>query len=228
LNEGATGPVYYSVAELTAAINEGNRFFTLLSLGLEVTRTFTPSATFTHMLGVSGFSDWIAPLRVNDSTGAAVRSASLTDLASIDPNWIASSGTPARYCCEGADFLGVYGTSGALSVTYARAPLALVADADVPEFPAEYHGALVKYAVYRCRQAEGATEFAKALPLFSEFLDAASHFANFVRARNIGARYSRPFELETYDRSKLLNLRPDLLPAQEIAQGPGTVPTEAK
>jgi hypothetical protein len=111
-----------------------------------------------------------------------------------------------------------------LSVTYARAPVALVLDTDVPEIPAEYHGALVKYAVYRCRMGEGGQEFAKTLRYFDGFLDGAAHYARYVRARNIGSRYDKvPFELEHFDRSRLLKLRPDLMPAQEVAQGPGTV-----
>jgi hypothetical protein len=227
LNEGATGPVYYPAAELTAAINEGLRFFCLLTLGLEVTTSWTPGATLTHMLGV--FTDWITVLRITDSTGAAVRLATLADLTSLDPNWIASTGSPSRYVALGADFVGVYGTSGALSVTYARAPVALVADGDVPEIPAEYHLHLIQYAGYRCRQVEGATEFAKVMKDFASFLEGADRYAKYVRSRNVGARYDKvPFELESFDRSKILGLRPDLLPTTLLPQGPGTVPMEAK
>lgn len=230
LNEGATGPVYYTAAELDAAINEGQRMFCLLTLGLEVTRTWTPAATLTKMLPI--FPDWIVPLRITDSAGATVRLSTLADLTSLDPAWVVTGGggSPlSRYVALGCDLVGVYGTSGALNVTYARSPVPLVADGDVPEIPGEYHQNLVQYAQYRCRQVEGAQEFAKVLPLFAAFLDAAQRYAKTVRARNIGARYDRvPMELTLMDRSKLLNLRPDLLPVSgPVPQGAGTVPVAA-
>ena len=223
LNEGVTGPVFYPATELTAAINEGLRFFCLLTLGLEQTSTWTPGATFTHMLGV--FSDWITVLRILDSTGAQVRLATLADLASLNPGWPFGSGSPSRYVSLGCDLIGLYGASGTLTVVYARAPAALVNDSDVPEIPAEYHPLLVAYGIYRCRQGEGLEEFAKALPYLTTFLDGAQQYAAYVRSRNVGSRYDKvPMELTLYDRSKLLALRPDLLPATLAPAGTGTVP----
>jgi hypothetical protein len=232
LNEGGT-PVFYTAAEINAALNEANRFFVLLTLGLETTAPWAVAAatTFTHMLTV--FSDWIAPLRIATSAGAKVRPATLADLASLDANWISSPGSPQRYVALGADFLGLYQQPAAagttLKVTYARAPVALVLDTDVPEIPAEYHPRLVEYGIYRCRQGEGGQEFEKSLKYFDGFLDGAKHYGAYVRSRNIGSRYDKvPFELEHFDRSRLLKLRPDLMPAQEVAQGPGTVPIGVK
>jgi hypothetical protein len=180
------------------------------------------------MLGV--FADWITVLRITDSAGAAVRLATLAELNSLDPNWIASTGSPARYVSLGADLIGVYGTSGTLKVVYARAPVSLAADGDVPEIPAEYHPHLIEFAIYRCRQIEGAQEFAKSLKYFAAFMDGADRYAKFVRARNVGARYDKvPFELRSFDRSKILGLRPDLLPPATLTpQGDGTVPMEVK
>ena len=124
---------------------------------------------------------------------------------------------PQRYNHAGDDFLSLYqqpaATGTTLQVTYARAPLALAADTDVPEVPAEYHPKLVDYAIYRMRQAEGAQEFEKALKYFDSFLDGAQHYGAYVRSRNLGSRYDKvPFELESFDRSGLLKLRKDLVP----------------
>jgi hypothetical protein len=233
LNEGATGPVFYTANEINAALNEANRFFVLLTLGLETTANWTvPAATtFTHMLTV--FSDWIAPLRIVSGTGAVIRPATLTDLAALDQGWFLSPGSPQRYVALGADFLGIYqqpATPGwVLNVTYAQAPAPLVNDTDVPAIPAEYHARLVEYGIYRCRQGEGGQEFQKSLKYFDSFLDGATHYAAYVRSRNIGSRYDKvPFELEHFDRSKLLGFRPGLMPGNELAQGPGTVPTGVK
>jgi hypothetical protein len=218
LNEAGT-PVYYPKAELVAALNEAQRYFVLLTLGLENSISWTPEATFTHMLSVA--SDWICPLRITDSTGAKVRPATLAELAALNPSWISSDTAITRYLSLGADFIGVYGQSfAALTVTYVQAPAALVDDTDVPAIPAEYHAALVSYAIYRCRMVEGAQEFSKTIPYHDRFMDAAKQYAGFVRSRNKGARYDKcPPEDEFFDRSKLAGTMPvNLLP-----QGDGTV-----
>lgn len=222
LNEGANqgGPTFYPTAEITAALNEGYRFFCLLTLGLEKTVAWTvPNATtFFHMLDV--FSDWIVPLRITTVAGARVRASRLEDLCSLDSQWLASPGAPYRYVHQGADLLALYqqwasGTN-ILNVTYARGPVTLSGDSDTPEIPAEYHPRLVEYAIYRCRQVEGGEEITKTLPLFNSFLDGATHYGNYVRSRNLGSRYDKvPFELESFDRSQLLKLRGDLPPARK-------------
>jgi hypothetical protein len=233
LNEGATGPVYYPAAELDAAINEAQRLFVLLTLCLEATKSWTPGNVLTHMLTVSGFGDWIAPLRITDGpTGATVRCATLADLTALDPSWVTTGGggSPlSRYVTLGGDLLVVYGTASSLNVTYARSPVKLVADTDVPEIPEEYHQHLAGYSIYRARMVEGAQEFAKTLGYFAAYLDASQRYAHHVRARNVGARYDKqPMELSLMDRSKLLNLRGDLLPvAGPLPTGDGIVPVTA-
>lgn len=227
LNEASTGPTFYPRAEIVAALNEASRFFVLLTLGLEKTSTwsvpaYNANAPFYHMLQY--FTDWICPLRITLTTGAKVRPARLDQLNALDPNWWNSAGTPARYAALGADFLALYqqwAGGGTLQVTYARAPVALVNDTDVPETPAEYHPRYVDYAIYRCRQVEGGQEFGKALKYLQSFFAGAKHYAAYVRSRNLAARYDKvPFELEKYDLSKLLALRKDLLPARRPAPFP--------
>lgn len=212
LNEGANqgGPTSYPTLEIIAALNEAQRLFCLLTLALEVTAAWAPAiaTTFFHMLTI--FSDWIAPLRIATSTGAKVRPSGLEELTALDSQWIASPGNPYRYVHVGADLLGLYQqllAGATLNVTYARCPVVMVNDTDVPEIPAEYHPELVKFAIYRCRQMEGGEEFAKTLPMLDEYLDAAQKFADYVRERNQGTRYDNlPFELSSFDRSALLTL----------------------
>jgi hypothetical protein len=228
LNEGASGPTYYPTAEIVARLNEAERFFILLTLGLEVTSPwvvpgFVPGTqnTFFRMLTV--FPDWIVPLRITTAAGAKIRPARLEDLSCLDPQWIQSVGPLGRYVALGADLVGVYQQPAAattLQVTYARAPVPLVNDLDVPEAPAEYHPKLVDYAVYGMRQGEGAQEFEKALPFFDSFMQGAIHYGKYVRSRNLGSRYDKvPFELEKFDRSQLLKLRKDLMPERRPSNG---------
>lgn len=228
LNEGAS-PTFYPKTEIVAALNEANRFFCLLTLALEKTVLWSvPAATtFFRMLQLTTgsppaliFPDWIVGLRITATSGAKVRPSRLDDLTSLDSQWVASPGAPVRYAQLGADLIAIYqqpaGGGTSLNVTYARAPLALVADTDVPEPPAEYHPRYVDYAINRVRQVEGGDEYAKTLPLLDEYLNAAQQYAAFVRSRNLGARYDKePFELESFDRSALLKLRGDLPPGRK-------------
>jgi hypothetical protein len=215
LAEGS-GAVFYPVAEIIAALNEAQRFFVLLTLALEKTSawavpTFAANgnAPFFHMLQY--FTDWIAPLRIATASGAKVRPASLADLDALDSQWRNSPGAPQRYASMGADFLALYqqpasaGTT--LQLTYARGPVTLVANADVPEIPQNHHPLLVGYAVYRLRQVEGSQEFQKSLPYLNDFLDGAQVYGNYVRERSAGNRYdSEPFELAKFDRSKMFKM----------------------
>jgi hypothetical protein len=221
LAEGASGPVFYPTAEITAALNEGNRLFVLLTLGLETTQSWAPgigNGRF-HMLGT--FADWIVPLRITGSAGGKIRPARLDELACLDSTWPTTTtpGDPQRYVAMGNDFIAIYPTMTnnlTLTVTYAQAPVALVNATDTPAVPAEYHPKLVDFAINRMRMVEGIEEYDKTLPLFGSFLEGATHYGNYVRARNRGAQYDKvPFELEKYDKSRLLKLRRDLVPTRK-------------
>lgn len=226
LDEGFSGPTFYPTAEITHALNEAQRFMCLLTLCLEVTATWAvPSrsannnSAFFHML--TFFTDWIVPLRISTATGSKVRPGRLQELDCLDVQWWNSQGSPIRYTSSGADLIGLYRQPSApgtnLGVTYARAPVDMVNDTDVPEIPEPYHARLEEYAIYRLRQGEGAQEFAKVLPLLDSFLTGASKLARYIRARNIGARYDKvPFEIESFDRSLLLKLRADLPPVRKL------------
>jgi hypothetical protein len=219
LGEGST-PTFYPSAEITNAINEAYRFFVLLTLGLEKTSSWnvTAATTFFRMLTV--FPDWIVPLRITDANGKKVRPARLEELSALNESWIASPGNVARYVATGVDLLAVYqqpAGGATLSVTYAYCPPLLVSDADVPLIPAEYHPVLAKYAIYRLRQGEGLQEFAKTLPLFDDYMAAATKYGNWIRARNLAGRYDKlPLELEKFDRSRLMKLRSDMVPERKI------------
>lgn len=211
LNEGAQmgGPTFYPAAEITAALNEADRLFCLLTLCLEVKASWNVAAatTFFHMLAI--FSDWIAPLRITSAAGAKIRPSTIGELRSLDSQWPLAPGAPIRYVLAGGDLLALYKQPAAsgttLTVQYAGAPTALALSTDTPGSPPEYHPHYVSYAIYRLRQVEGGSAFAAALPLLAEFLDAATELAEFVKARNVGQGYdSVPMELKSYDRSRLV------------------------
>jgi len=222
LNEGQSGPVYYPVLEITAALNEANRFFCLLTLGLETTAAWDvpPAIPTFRMLQV--FPDWTVCLRITTPTGLKIRPARLQDLGALNGSWLNSPGAPERYAVVGSDMLALYkqpaDVGTVLNITYANTPAVLNVAADTPAIPAEYHPALVDYAIYRLRQGEGAQEFAKSMKYFEAFLVKASKYGDYVRARNIGNRYDvLPYEIKAFDRSQLLKLRKDLFPAMRAS-----------
>jgi hypothetical protein len=219
LGEASTA-TYYPTAEITSAINEGYRFFVLLTLGLEKTSAWTTTAATTFFRMLTIFPDWIVPLQIVNSSGVKIRPCRLEELSALDDGWISSAGTLSRYASLGVDLLALYKQPAGqvtLQVTYCYNPPLLVSDADTPLIPSEYHPSLAKYAIYRLRQVEGLEEFGKTLPLFDDFLAAATKYGNWVRARNIAGRYDKiPIELEKFDRSKLLKLRSDLVPQRKV------------
>lgn len=219
LNEVSSAAGYYSPAEVTAAINEGQRFFCLLTLCLEATANFTLAAntSFYHML--TTFPDWLVPLRVYCGVDD-VRPSSLSLLSAYAPNWMAVTGSPERYVAKGLDFFAIYPTptsATALSITYARAPQTLTNGSDAPEIPEAYHSALADYGVYRLRIKEGGQESAKVMAYWQRFLADAKQEGDYVRARNLTARYDAiPFELQLGDRSRP-PARPSLPPVNKAA-----------
>jgi len=228
IEPGATVPaaVYYGgPGEVLDALNEGQRLFCLLTLCLQTQAQFplTPNVGFYHARSV--FNDWLLPFGVTLPGGRKVRPARLEELDALDTNWQSATDTaPERYAALGFDFLAFYPklASGSLSVnvSYARSPVTMTSSGDVPEIPVHCQPALIDYAIPRLRMKEGGQEFAKTLPLFNRYLDVAQKHGKYVQAQNAGARYDKqPFELELFDRSRLLKLRPDLVPGRAIANG---------
>ena len=213
LNEdpAVTTPVYYPASEVLSALNRAQRMFVLLTLCLETTVTFVATgATFYFMRTI--FPDWMVPLRISTAAGARVRPTRLAELDALDSGWQANAGIAWRYAALGFDFLALYQQQSApLTVTYARAPLGMVQLTDSPEINADYHPALIDFAIPWLRLKEGGQEFEKSLPYLKRFFAEAAREADYVRTRNLAARYDNlPFELRRLDRSKFLGIRPDL------------------
>lgn len=223
LNEdpAVTTPVYYPYPEVLSALNRAQRMFVLLTLCLETTETFVPSgATFYNMR--TYFQDWMLPLRISTAAGQRVRPTRLAELDALDAGWQSSAGSPVRYAALGFDFLALYQQSAAVNliVTYARAPGAMVQTTDSPSIDEEYHPSLVDFAIAWLRLKEGGQEFAKTMPYLKRFFAEADKEAEFVRQRNLAARYDNvPFELRRLDRSKFAGIRPDLPSAKGSKNG---------
>lgn len=208
LNESSTKPVYYTGAEALAALNEAQRVFTLLTLCLESETSLPvlPGVAFYSLLPL--VPNWLLPLRVRiaGTGGKKLSPARLDELDAADPGWNAKIGVPARYLLLGFDLLVVAPTNAvALDLVFARCPALLTSPAQVPEIPEVYHASLVDYAIPALRAKEGGAEFVTSLSYFERFLADAAKLGAYIRARNQAAGYDRwPFELDAYDRSKLV------------------------
>lgn len=220
LGSAAPSAVYYGgPGEVLNALNEGQRLFCLITLALETTAAFalTPATAFFHMR--TSYQDWLLPLRLTNPDGTRLRPARLEELDALDVGWQAKAGAPKRYGALGFDFLIVYpqpAGGSTVNITYARAPVKMISDADVPEIVEEHHPDLVDFATYRVRAKQGGQEFAKGLPYLARFLDGAQKYAAYILSKNKGGRYDKqPFELERFDRSRLFALRPDLIPERK-------------
>jgi hypothetical protein len=213
---------FYPETAVRDALNEGQRFFCLLTLCLETTATFTLPAntTFFHMRQT--YPDWMLPRRVDNSDGKIVRPAKLSELDALDPGWQASTGAPKRYAALGFDFFALYqqpDEDDSLVITYAQAPAMMSLQTDTPQIPLSSHFALANYATSVLRQVEGGQEFQKVSGYFNDFLDEAQKVQKLVKAKNLDSRYERmPFEIDRMDRSKLLQFRLDLAPATRRSQ----------
>jgi hypothetical protein len=199
LNEDTTTPVYWTAREVGYALNEGQRLYALLTLCLEAIVTFPCSSgsAFYHTLAT--YSDWLAPLRVQNAAGRKVQPASLDELDALDDTWTTQTIAATHYGCLGWDFLYVRGSGSALTITYARLPVTMVADNDQAEIIDASQPCLIDFAIGRVRAKQGGDEFAKSVPYFKRFLDAAKDGAADSLARSIAGGHDRqPFELTHY------------------------------
>jgi hypothetical protein len=192
--------------EILAALNEGQVLASWLTLCLEATATF-PLNGSTFYLPRPPLTDFLVPLRFTYG-GARIRPATIAEMEAENDGWQATAGTPARYACLGFNFLIVTPqVTGSASMTYARSPVPLVNDADVPELLESYHQDLVDYAVYKVRLKEGAQGLVRGLKRLTLFLDDMQRLGDYIRARSVAARYDvLPLEMALLDRSRLVRL----------------------
>jgi len=206
LAQDPVSPVYWTTAEVDAALNRGQRLFALITLCLEsiVTYPLTPGTAFYHMLAT--YPDWLQPLRVSLG-GLKVRPADIDELDARDDVWEASVAATTEYGCLGMDLFYVRGTTGTLEIAYARMPALMVGDNDPCEIIDASQPCLIDYAIARLRAKQGGQEFTKARPYFQRFLSATRAAAKDTMERSIRAGHDRqPFELKRIDPKALLAL----------------------
>jgi hypothetical protein len=156
------------------------------------------------------------------STAPRLEPSTLAEMCAENADWLTSTGIPDRYGCLGFDLLFLNRATTIpgikLLIAYARSPVRLVEDPDVPEIPEADHEVLIDGALSLLRLKEGGQELAASLTYLGRFLEATGRRVRQVRARSLAQRYDKlPLELEHFDASRLLKLRPDLPPHRKEA-----------
>lgn len=189
LNESPSAPVYWSEADVEAAINEG---YDCLADATEACETST-SITWTAALhqdlwdtcdGTTA-AELLRPIRIqNDTTGQWLTPISVRELDRRYSRWRTVSGQPSYCVMRGLRYLDLHpypSAAGTATMHYAAWPTALSADDDTPSLPQAFHPALVSYALYDLYAQEGETQ--KALRYYAEYFDQERRLRDFVASR---------------------------------------------
>jgi len=198
---------YWTPAEIDHAINVAQRLWCLLTLCLEKTVVYTLSTDGRAFYLISDqIDDFIVPLRVSHTGGARLKSDTIHNLDLRSSTWRVTPGPPTRYAQYGFDLLAITPqptVASTLTITYAAEPVELVADADVPDIQPEQQVHLEQFAFWFARLKEGGAELQNAVANLNTFLDAATKYASFTRARSRAQLYDNiPFDVASFDRGR--------------------------
>jgi hypothetical protein len=205
----------------TLILSPGNRFYHMLEwpdwllplrVSLSQDTTAGQTALYDAVLYDTAMYNEEAYPGLVASTAPKLRPASLAELSALNAAWLSATGNPERYGLLGLDLLFldrapiVPGTK--LLITYARSPVAMSGDNDVPEIPEGDHLALIDGAEVLLRLTEGGQELADAMPAFDRFLAAVKLRADDVRKRSVARGYDHsPPELTLPEFAGLLRKR---------------------
>lgn len=209
LRESTSAPVFFTAAEIVAALNTAQRLFVLLTLCLETTDDMTINGAAQAYRPLTLFADWLLPLDVRiQGNGGKLKPGRLEEFEAEDTTWEGKVDPPAAYAMLGFDYMvfdRLPAAATTLDVVYARCPTAMVSGSDVPEIPTEHHELLSDAGIVFARLKEGAQEFQKELPRLDAFFAGVQQVAAHVRARNVELGYdSTPPEIGRIDLSKLV------------------------
>lgn len=191
--ENPSAPRFHTAAEAGDAINAAQGVFALLTLCLEDVASVPVAAGSLITATSVAAPRLIAPLRV-ELNGTRLQPGTLADFAALNPAWMDLSelSTPQRYAMAGWNGLLLFPVSDSdidIAVRFATAPVALVADSDVPAIPEEDHSALPGYANFRLALKEGAEPLNAAVPGLRRFLATAQRRMDLVRSRSVTLHY---------------------------------------
>lgn len=188
LGEDSASPNYWTLAQVKAAINEGQYELAALTEFQETSESLslTSGTQYYNLKSSLSRSDiffvskvyhsstkWLFPISAQDLDNAAYI------------QWEKITGSaPTHFIQRGTYWVGFYPKPSAntsVTVYYSYPPADLSGNSDTPAFPPDYHYLLEKYAVYSllCQEAE----YLKAEPYYAEFLSGAEGMKRYIDNR---------------------------------------------
>lgn len=191
MEESSSSPVFFALAQVKEAINDG--LFDLADL-TEVYETAENEAftTSTYYNLSTALSNTVLSVQgvFNGTTNRWLTPTSVEELDAGWGRWEDATGNPDQFVIRGHYWLGTFpklaSASGNMNVRYSYIPSALSADGDTPTFPSEFHPALVEYACYDLLCQE--REHDKAMKFYARYLEIVERLIKYNKAR---ASYDR-------------------------------------
>lgn len=187
LGEDSVAPVFWSLADVKAAINEGYEEISELTEWYASTHTvsLSPGVRYYDLFAptvVTSYPQILSMMKVYDATTRRwLTPISTSILDASNPVWeLATGPSPEHFILRGAFRFGVFPLptiARDLTLYTTNIPQglldtpALVNDADTPGFPEDFHHGIVSYAVYRLLCEDG--EYKKARLNYDEAMAAA-------------------------------------------------------
>lgn len=190
LGEDSASPAFWTVDDVKTALNDGYAEIADYAECCENTYdiTMTSFDRYAQLYATVQFPPGVPLIftpqilqitkAYNNDTRLWLQPTTVKSLDATDPNWELASGAPTLYLLRGTYFFGVWpfpNSNTSITLYTLEVPhgagyndLPLMLDADTPTFPADYHRALVWYAVYEllCQDAE----YKKAMVYYEQYL----------------------------------------------------------
>lgn len=188
INESAGTPVFWSEADVAAALNDGYEELSDSTEWFEKSNTITLSGSTYYNLSsntVLTGNEILTPKRAfNPRTNRWLR---WTDWRDLDNHtyrqWETVTGEPEQILSRGMWWLGTFPkkSGGTITLWYTAVPQVLLGNSDEPAFPSEFHYALVDYAIYDllCQEGEGR----KAIKFWNRYLQQEVALKQYVQNR---------------------------------------------
>ncbi len=165
IDESENAPAYWLETDVIKALNEGYEEISDATEWCETNETLSFVQDILYY-DINLLFSSVPPFKVtgifNNQTSRWLRQDSVNNLDKRYASWQQIGGEPEVYIVRGLWMIGLWprpdANSGSAAVYFSSMPALLVADADTPGFPAEFHFALIEYALYELMSQDAETK----------------------------------------------------------------------
>lgn len=188
LDENQSAPVYWSLTDIKAALNEGLDELADASEYYKTSQSINlvADATYYDLLALFTREPLLVTAVFNPQTSRWLFQTNVDRLDGMTyARWGTVTGEPEHHFFRGLWKMGLFPKHGASSGTVeaeaAAMPPAMVADADKPGFPADFHYGCVEHAIYSLLAEDG--EMDESLAHFKEYKSYEAGLIEWVQSR---------------------------------------------